>query len=307
MEEDLKEQSSEILQDIEKLYDEIMAGAELVNLDTPSLNKLNESVQNLRKRLGKESRTAKLWLQYMDYVAIYRLYIRAARTGDWNLHLSSTSKMLNLFAATGHIHYAKSARLYLQMMTELPKTHPWLHERFSEDGLFVVRRSDRFWAGIWPDLSIEQIMMRALKSRGGLTRGRGFTESVRTMWVYTMHEGANYHNALCTSTNNQHKTSEQHTDLGYSRRQRDFKDLQIISTWLKVHNPFSENIQSLQALGSGLIADEKVNCDDAEDVGRKIQIKLDGVSINNAVVKRNEQAITLASLKPSIQIGEEEV
>ena len=120
MEEDLKEQSSEILQDIEKLYDEIMAGAELVNLDTPSLNKLNESVQNLRKRLGKESRTAKLWLQYMDYVAIYRLYIRAARTRNWNLHLSSTSKMLNLFGATGHIHYAKPARLYLQMMAE-----PW--------------------------------------------------------------------------------------------------------------------------------------------------------------------------------------
>ena len=88
--------------------------------------------------------------------------------------------MLNLFAVTDHVHYAKCSRIYLQMKVNLEHTHPWFYQRFAV-GLFVVRRSERFWAGLRPDLTIEQIMMRALKSRGGLTLGSGFTESVRIL------------------------------------------------------------------------------------------------------------------------------
>ena len=57
-------------------------------------------------------------------------YIRGERTGDWLLHLSSVQKMLNLFAATGHLHYAKSGRLYLQQMQELPAKHPEIYQEF---------------------------------------------------------------------------------------------------------------------------------------------------------------------------------
>ena len=77
---------------------------------------------------------------------------------------------------TGHVHYAKCSRIYLQMMVNLEHTYLWLYQRFAVEGLFVVRRSERFWAGLWPDLSIEKITMRASKSRGGLTCGSGFTK-----------------------------------------------------------------------------------------------------------------------------------
>ncbi len=73
-----------------------------------------------------------------------------------------------LFAATGHFkfNYAKkSARMYLQLMLELPAGHPWLYEQFTEHGYHTVRRSDRYWAGLWTDLTIEQLMMRSIKSR----------------------------------------------------------------------------------------------------------------------------------------------
>ena len=56
-----------------------------------------------------------------------------------------------------------------------------------------------------------------------------------------------------------------------------------------------------------MVADETVNCDDAEAVGHRLQEKLRGVSLNDATVKRKEQAITLVTLKPSIKIGSEEV
>ena len=92
--------------------------------------KLDMNACDQKVVLASQSRTAKLWIQYLTYVDILRCTIRAERTSDWNLHLVAVSKMLNLFAASGHDHYAKCARLYLQMMMELPQTHPWLYEKF---------------------------------------------------------------------------------------------------------------------------------------------------------------------------------
>ena len=113
--------------------------------------------------------------EYFNYVDVVKQFICAEHISDWELHLNAIGKMLNLFAATGHIHYTKSARLYLQMMLKLPEDHPWLYDQLAVKKLFTVRRSDRKWAGLWTDFSIEQILMKSLKNRGGLTRGRGIT------------------------------------------------------------------------------------------------------------------------------------
>ena len=78
--------------------------------------------------------------------------------------------MLNLFAATGHIHYAKSARLYQQKMIILEFDFPWVHNKFVSEGYQTVIRSSRFWAGLWTDGTIEEVMMSSIKRRGGLTR-----------------------------------------------------------------------------------------------------------------------------------------
>ena len=67
--------------------------------------------------------------------------------------------------------------MYLQLMLELPAGHHWLYEQFTEHGYHTVRRSDRYWAGLWTDLTIEQVMIRSIKSRVGLTRGRGIMET----------------------------------------------------------------------------------------------------------------------------------
>ena len=150
----------------------------------------------LKCQMSDQSRTAKLWLQFMYKVETVRTFIRTERTSNWNLHVTATTRMLNLFAATGHLNYAKCARLYVQMMTELPNSHPWLYSQFSDHGFHSVRRSDRYWAGLLTDLAIEQVLMRSLKSRGGLTHGRGFPENVRLSWIYTMHQCASVHPAM---------------------------------------------------------------------------------------------------------------
>ena len=107
------------------------------------LKKLDKSLRDLRNALSANSQTAKLWLQYIDYVQLMKLFIRAERTGNWKLHLVAIKRMINLFAATGHMNYAKSARLYLQFMLNLPEEHPWLHSCFIEKGCHTIRRRDR--------------------------------------------------------------------------------------------------------------------------------------------------------------------
>ena len=121
--------------------------------------KLEECLVKHKALLGEKSPTAKLWLQYIEYIETLKLFIRAERSGNWSLHLVAVTRMLNLFAATGHINYAKSTRVYLQLMLELPKDFPWLHEMFINQGFHTVRRSSRYWAGLWTDLVIEQVMM----------------------------------------------------------------------------------------------------------------------------------------------------
>lgn len=115
--------------------------------------------------LSSKSRTSSLWLNYTQYVSIVQQFIRAERTSDWKLHVSTTKSMLNLFAATGHNNYAKTCRLYLQSVKLLETEHPSIFEQFIL-GNHTVRRTEKIWSGIWTDLSIEQILMKSLKGRG---------------------------------------------------------------------------------------------------------------------------------------------
>lgn len=132
--------------------------------------KINQAKDKLRN-----SRTARLWLQYMDMIEILRRFILAEYLGNWKLHLKTLSEMLPYLAASGHNLYLKSVNLYLQKMFKLEHEQPATF-RYFEDGLHVLRRSDRLWAGLSTDLVIEQVLMRSMKTNGGLTRGRGMTE-----------------------------------------------------------------------------------------------------------------------------------
>ena len=100
-----------------------------------------------------KSKTDTLWIQYIKMVEICLQFLKAERTGDWQLHLDMSRMMLPYFAALGHYHYQKSVYLYLQTMSLIHVTHPGLDNHFM-NGLHVIGRSDRFWACLFPDLVI---------------------------------------------------------------------------------------------------------------------------------------------------------
>ena len=298
--------SERTVDELEKLFqdvDEQKAGTNEI-IDSTALYELQLSFDNLKMEMKSKSRTAKLWLNYMDYIDIIKMFIRGERTGDWGTHIHASTKMLNIFAATGHIHYAKSTRLYIQLMQELPEKFPWLYQKFVE-GNHTIRRTRRLWGGLWSDLVIEQVLMRGLKSRGGLTHGRGLTESVRHQWIHSLHRCVAVHDAMTTLTNLKTKSSEQHVDLGKTRQKRDIDDVNKMFNWFDIHDPFDLSSQALRSISTGLQAqeDDQINCDNAEAVGFEIQLKLNDKLYCDSKIKRSEQVKPLASLSSKVKVG----
>ena len=103
--------------------------------------RLEETFAQLRSK-----RTSRLWIQYLDMISLLRRFIKAERTGNWSLHLSTLSEMILYYAACGHNSYAKSAQIYLQDMLKLKDSCPNV-DRMFHSGYHVIRKSDRYLRG----------------------------------------------------------------------------------------------------------------------------------------------------------------
>ena len=98
------------------------------------------------KRLAKEGRTHALWVEYHHMVDVMKVFIRTEQL----------SKMLHIFVAEGHHHYAKGARLYCQLMKELQTLPVYkdILQRLTAHGNHVLRYSSHEWSGTWCDICI---------------------------------------------------------------------------------------------------------------------------------------------------------
>ena len=200
-------------------------------------------------------------------VNILRTFIKAERTANWELHLQAVSEMLPYLAASGHNLYVKCARLYLQSMSNLRDHHPAVY-RDIVSGLHVVRRSDRLWAGLSTNLVIEQVLMRSLKTSGGLTRGRGFTEQQRLIWLLSMPACAETNRAMQELTGVKSNSGEQNKDMCKARQKRDANYSLVTLATFEDRDPFSADT-NLQNILTGLNADNAVNVDHARAIGEK--------------------------------------
>ncbi|KAK3092092.1 hypothetical protein FSP39_025112 [Pinctada imbricata] len=227
------------------------------------LSKLEEEKKSLETK-----RTAKLWLQYLDMVHLLMKFIEAERTGNWKLHQKTISMMLPYLAAASHNLYLKSAYLYLSDMQQLESKHPEIYA-FFEAGHHVIRRSDRFWAGLSSDIVIEQVLMRSMKTSGGLTRGRGMTELQRVQWLLSSPACAEINYAMQTLTGVNYHTSDQHKESGKARQSRDDRDAFIVLKHVMERNPFDGN-EELRSIETGIVADQKVNVDRSKEIGLEI-------------------------------------
>ena len=209
------------LMEFESVYKHVMDNGmskdEIIELgNSNAFKRVKSAISAFIKKKKDASHTALLWLQYMEYDVV-KEFLCAERTSNWYLHVQAVQKMMNLFAATGHMNYSRSSRMYVQEMLSLAETNPWLSEQFQE-GRHAVRRSGSYWAGLWSELVIEQTLMQSLKRRGGITRGRGFEENVLHLWVSSINYTAAFHEAMTSVSGIKVGTSEQHLGMGFKRR-----------------------------------------------------------------------------------------
>lgn len=116
--------------------------------------KFNDKLQDMKKN----GPTAELFVQYFEMVTVLLQFIDAEKCGNWKQHLDCIQRMLPFFVASGHFNYAKCAYLYLQDMLKINKN--FKNEeycKFNDGGLFTIRRSNKFYSGIWSDMTSRHI------------------------------------------------------------------------------------------------------------------------------------------------------
>ncbi|KAK7109451.1 hypothetical protein V1264_013491 [Littorina saxatilis] len=197
-----------------------------------------------------------------------------------------------------------SSRLVPKQMMHLSETHPDVYRDFMA-GHHVIRRSQRFWAGLSCDLTIEQTLMCSLKSSGGLTRGRGMGELQRLVWLLSMPSCAAVNQWMVSFTHGDSNT-EHHKDLTEARQRKDDKDTSTIVTYVLQRNPFETEGHQLVCIATGLTSDTSANVDSAKVIGHRILQTMTGQAVSAVSFKKKEEAVTM-STKPTVKIGGERV
>ena len=149
--------------------------------------------------------------------------------------------------------------------------------------------------------------MRSLKTSGGLTRGRGLTETQRLIWILSTPSCAEINSAMQNFTGVTFTTSEQHKETSHARMTKDHSDIQELLQYPVQRNPFStDGPKSLRNIATGVTAHPTVNCDNAKHVGQQILQSMVGKKVVDYTFKKKNQAVTMDT-KSSVMISDEEV
>lgn len=207
-------------------------------------------------KLKTNGPTAKLMIQYMEMVQIVKDFIRAERTGNFDLHADTYELMIPFFHASGHKNYVKSGHLYLQDLKKLKLEMSSVeYALFADQGYFTVRRSDRCWSGVWTDMIVEQVIMRTLKIDGGVTGVGRMKDTVLSKFVRNMVVLTEVCNGMESFCNVNFTTSEQHVDTREYRITRDVVDLKKNSDFFIKYNPFPKT-DKITSIYSGVVGDD---------------------------------------------------
>ena len=125
-------------------------------------------------------------------------------------------------------------------MSNLESDHPEVKKQF-DLGFHVIWRSNRLWGGLPSDLIIEQVLMRSLKTSGGLTRESGMAEQQRQLWVLSMPACADVNHAMQEFTDVIYNTGEQNKGMTKARQSCDCKDTLAVLQYIEEQNPFSND------------------------------------------------------------------
>ncbi len=145
-----------------------------------------------------------------------------------------------------------------------------------------------------PTIFIEQVLIAGIKSTGGgLTRGRGFNESTRLLFLLSRPACAEVSQSIFEIAGFSSNTGDGHRDMAASRIRRDMSDIQKLLQVFVERGPIHTTSDKLESLSTGLVAEESVNADDAQRVGNKIITSMVDHSVAEYKVSQKNQENTL--------------
>ena len=115
---------------------------------------------------------------YMAMVMEMMMFIRAVRTGDWDLHLEALQLFVKYFFAHDMLNYARMIPVYLAEMEIVKETDPEIYQEF-QNGNWVVNKNEKVaFCAVGADNALEHVN-RSMKVSGGLI-GITLNPSART-------------------------------------------------------------------------------------------------------------------------------
>ena len=198
------------------------------------------------------------WDKYCSLVTTLLQFLKAERTGNWKLHLSSTAAMLPQFFAMDRQNYAHYLPVYLANMQKLELTHPKVHKEFAE-GNHSISRSGQPFSQVSTDMSMEQSINADSKSSGGVV-GISQSPSALERWLLTIHERASITSALKAMFGLQDGEQASHKEAAPRRVRRDEDVKKMISCFSSglMTNPFNLDSDALLDIATGVVLPEDV-------------------------------------------------
>lgn len=203
----------------------------------------------------------RFWTNYLEMVEVLLAFIRASRTGNWELHVLCFCKMLTWLFAYDHVNYARYGTHYYVTMKELQHTHPSINESLRE-GYFGEQRSITNSFGKIPeDQTIEETINRQSKIPGGIV-GKSTNPEAVNQWVETTVDRSQItENIRQMAGVGVTESSWIHKEGTPSRMKRDENDIRkvtgVISSML---DPFVQS-EDLTSISTGINASAETSSD----------------------------------------------
>lgn len=131
---------------------------------------------------------AAFWQTFLDMVQILLDFIRAVRTGDWDMHLQTCQRMLVWIHAYDRVNYSRHFTYYWASQQNIQEKFPTIYQEF-KNGNFSTKRTPGKFNMLPPDQVIEQTINRDQKGSGGIKHMSASVGSVQR-WVLSSHNTA---------------------------------------------------------------------------------------------------------------------
>ena len=130
---------------------------ETFNKFRQELQTVEEEFLQYQKQKEESSKLFRFWNDYIRMVQLLLQFIRAERTGNWYLHLSTTADMVPHFFSMDRPNYSRWLPVYIHVadMQQLDNIHPRVYEDFMK-GNHSISRSGQPFTQVSTDMALEQ-------------------------------------------------------------------------------------------------------------------------------------------------------